>query len=97
MKVILSSAARRDIREIGDYIAKNSRAAATRYVDVLEGRCMGLGNVPLSCPVLFKLDPPVRRAVEGRYRILYSVRDDHLLIERIIAAARQIGSDDFSR
>ncbi len=78
MRIVFSRATKRDLREIGDHISENSREAANRFLNLLEARCLGLAKRPLRFRVVFPLDPPVRQAIHGRYRIFYSVRDDHV-------------------
>ncbi|WGM45608.1 hypothetical protein KOAAANKH_00471 [Brevundimonas sp. NIBR10] len=97
MRVVFSRATKRDLREIGDHISESSNEAANRFLDVLEARCLGLAKRPLRFRIVYSLDPPVRQAVEGRYRIFYSVREDHVLIERILSSSRHIDEGVFGR
>ena len=97
MRVVFSRATKRDLREIGDHISENSREAANRFLDRLEARCLGLATRPLRFRVVFPLDPPVRQAIHGRHRIFYSVRGDHVLIERILSSSRHIDEGVFDR
>ena len=57
---------------------------------------MGFASRPLRFLIAYSLDPPVRKIVEGRHRIFYSVREDHVLIERILSSARQIDTSAFN-
>ena len=97
MRVVISTAAKRDIREIGDHIARDSRQAANRFLDRIEARCLGLRTRPVRFLIAYSLNPPVRKIVDGCYRIFYSVREDHVLIERLLSSARQIDTSAFNR
>ena len=97
MRIVFSRDTKRDLREIGDHISESSNEAANRFLDVLEARCLGLTKRPLRFRIVYPLNPPVRQAIQGRYRIFYSVRDDHVLIERILASSRHIDEGVFDR
>lgn len=85
MKVSLTTPAKADLVEVGDWIAKDSPANALRFVDKLSEACVDLGALPERYPIH---EPSgVRRRPIGAYLILYRVTDD-VQILRIIHAAR---------
>lgn len=83
--------------EIGDYIASDNRRAAGRYLVSLQSECVGLARMPTRFPLAFDIDPPVRQRIHGRHYIFYSVRADHILIERVLDSARDISTAMFKR
>lgn len=97
MRVELSADARADIQDIADFIALDSRRAAFNYVEQIEQRCRALYRMPHRFPVAYPLDPPVRQRTLGRHYIFYSVRRDHVLIERVLDASRDISAAMFKR
>jgi toxin ParE1/3/4 len=88
--VTFSPKARQDLLDIGDYIAKDSRANARRFVDKLMERCQGIGNAPLGYPGREDLAPDLRMAAVGRYVIFFRVIDGAVRIERVLHAARNL-------
>ncbi|MFC5344942.1 type II toxin-antitoxin system RelE/ParE family toxin [Brevundimonas staleyi] len=97
MKVELSAEALTDIQGIADFIARDSRRAAFDYVERIEQRCRALRRMPQRFPIAFRLDPPVRQRTLGRHYIFYSVQPDHVLIERVLEASRDISAAMFRR
>ena len=53
--------------------------------------------MPARFPVAFQIDPPVRERIRGRHHIFYSVREDHVLIERVLDSARDVSKAMFKR
>ena len=97
MRVQLSAEAQADIQDIADFIARNSRRAAFDYVERIEQRCRSLYRMPQRFPIAYRLEPPVRRRNLGRHYIFYSVQRDHVLIERVLDASRDISAAMFKR
>ena len=96
MKVFIARQARSDIFAIGQYIAGENIGAADRMMDALEARCAGLKIFPDRFPVAYPDPNPVRRLSEGAYNIFYTVRADHVRIERGLHSALDIGEDILS-
>lgn len=91
MKLAFTPTARRDLQEIGDYIALDSRQQAMRFVITLERFCAKL----LSQPERYPLSPRhvergIRRAPHRDYLVFYRVRDGTVEILRVLHAARDI-------
>jgi toxin ParE1/3/4 len=88
--VTFSPKARQDLIDIGDYIARDSRANARRFITKLQDRCKRIGTAPLSYPSREDLASGLRMAPLGRYVIFYRVRDDTVRIERVLHGARNL-------
>ncbi len=84
-----SPEARRDLVEIGDYIALDSLANARRFVAKLRGQCIRIAKRPLAYP-LRDNEAGIRFAPLGRYLIFFRVTDDAVRIERVLHSARNL-------
>lgn len=93
----MSAEARDDIQAIADFIAIDSRRAATAYVDKIERCCRTPQRMPERFAIAFRLEPVVRQRILGRHYIFYSVRQDHVLIERVLDASRDLSPEMFKR
>jgi plasmid stabilization system protein ParE len=63
MKIVFSPAARQDLLEIGDYIARDNPTRALSFVDELEEACKGLLDAPLRVPLIQELTRGYRRRI----------------------------------
>ena len=88
--VTFSPKSRQDLLEIGDYIAKDSRANARRFVGKLMEQCQRIGQSPLGYSSREDLAPGLRMAPMGRYVIFFRVLDDMVRIERVLHGARDL-------
>ena len=88
--VTFSPKARQDLIDIGDYIARDSRANARRFVARLQGRCRQIGHAPLSYRSREDLASGLRMAPLGRYVIFFRMLDDTVRIERVLHGARNL-------
>ena len=88
--VTFSPKSRQDLLDIGDYIAKDSRANARRFVGKLMEQCKRIGNAPLGYAGREDLAPSLRMAALGRYVIFFRVIDGVVRIERILHGARNL-------
>jgi toxin ParE1/3/4 len=89
-RAIFSPASRRDLREILDYIAQDSRTRARRFVDKLEQKCELLARSPhlgFECEDLL---PGMRVWPVGRYLIFYRPAAAGIEIVRVVHGARDI-------
>ena len=87
-----SPKARQDLLEIGDYIARDSRANARRFVEKLIGQCRKIGQAPLSYPGREDLAAGLRMAALGHYVIFFRILGDQVRIERVLHGARDLPS-----
>jgi toxin ParE1/3/4 len=91
MKLAFTPIARDDLREIGDYIARDSRREAQRFVTALQEFCRTL----LVHPERYPLSPrhaaqAIRCARYRDYLIFYRIRDMTVEILRVLHAARDV-------
>jgi toxin ParE1/3/4 len=88
--VTFSPKSRQDLLDIGDYIAKDSRANAQRFVGKLIEQCQRIGRAPLGYVSREDLAPGLRMAALGRYVIFFRVNDGAIRIERVLHGARNL-------
>jgi toxin ParE1/3/4 len=89
MRVIFSADSKRDLAEIGAYIAGDSPGRALTFVRELRVLCVSLSDSPLRFPVVRKIGAfAMRRGILGNYLIFHAVRTDGIFIVRILHAAR---------
>ena len=93
MNLAFTPKARRDLQDIGDYIARDSRSQAMRFVAALERFCQKLLTQTERYPLLERhAARGIRRAPHKDYLVFYRVRGSVLEILRVLHAARDIGS-----
>jgi toxin ParE1/3/4 len=90
VKVAFSPKSRQDLLDIGDYIAKDSRANARLFVTGLVDQCHQIGLTPLGYASREDLAHDLRMAALGRYVIFFRVLDGTVRIERILHGARNL-------
>ncbi|WP_435020460.1 type II toxin-antitoxin system RelE/ParE family toxin [Tundrisphaera sp. TA3] len=102
-RVILQPQAERDIRDAARWILDHSKssAPALRWVRSIRSRIDTLKSTPFRCPV----DPDsedygtevrvlLHGGKRGRYRILFAIRDDAVIVLTVRHAARQSPGDE---
>jgi addiction module RelE/StbE family toxin len=92
VKVIWTEIAIEDLKLIHDYISKDSRFYADRFVQKLIKRVDQLENFPKPGRVVPEFNSEIiRELIEGNYRIIYKISDQNNIgIIRIHHAARQL-------
>lgn len=90
VQVTFSPKSRQDLFDIGDYIAKDSRPNARRFVDKLIDQCQRIGRGPLGYVSREDLAPGLRMAALGHYVIFFRVLDGSVRIERVLHGARNL-------
>jgi len=89
MNVVIPVHVRNELFWIALNVAQDNPAAADKLVDALEARCLKLGENPDRGTVIAtRKGVAIRRLVEGRYLIVYSVTADQVRIHRITHGAR---------
>ncbi|HEY4371295.1 MAG TPA: type II toxin-antitoxin system RelE/ParE family toxin [Burkholderiales bacterium] len=88
--VAFSPKALQDLRDIGDYIARDSRANARSFVGKLQQQCQRIGSAPLAYPAREDLAPGLRMAALERYVIFFRVTGGNIRIERVLHGARDL-------
>ncbi len=91
-----SNRAKFDLDDIWFSLASTNIELADRFVDQLELQVNGLMEFP-NCGVLrTDMTPNMRILVEGKYLVLYQIRDSMIVIVRIVHGARDLGDLDFT-
>ena len=88
--VTFSPKSRQDLIDIGDHIAKDSRANARRFVAKLMDQCQRIGIAPLAYTGREDLAPGLRMAPMGRYVVFFRVLGGTVRIERVLHGARDL-------
>ena len=91
VSIVWTDHAKEDLRSIFDYISKDSKFYASRYVDKLISRVGQLESNPRSGRIVpeFNRDE-IRELIEGNYRIVYRYRGDAVTVLRIHHSASQL-------
>ena len=91
VKVIWTDFAIEDLRLIHDYISKDSKRYADRFLEKLLERVDQLESFPKSGRVVpeFNINT-IREIIEGNYRIVYKISTTQIAIVRVHHAARQL-------
>jgi toxin ParE1/3/4 len=90
MRVELSRRSELDLEQIGDFIARDNPRRAVTFVRELRAQCNLLGLQPEMGAARPEYGSGIRIWPHDRYAVLYSVRDDHVLVERIVHGARDL-------
>ena len=78
-----------DLREIHEYISKDSKLYADRYVNKLFNRVDQLESHPRSGRVVPEYNNEfIRELIEGNYRIVYKIMQNTVSVLRVHHAAR---------
>lgn len=88
-RLVFSPVARRDLIEIGDYIAQDSRASARKFVAKLRDQCERISKMPSAYPLRDRT-AGIRYAPVGKYLIFFRVENNQVRIERVLHGARNL-------
>jgi addiction module RelE/StbE family toxin len=93
VKVVWTVFAIEDLKSIHDYISKDSKVYASRFVEKLMSRVDQLETNPKSGRIVpeFNIET-LRELIEGNYRIIYKIHGDFIGIVRVHHSARQLRS-----
>lgn len=83
-------AAETDLEDIWIHIAADEPQAADAFIDQFAERFEALRRSPHLGPDCSELAPDLRRFPTRGYVVFYSVRDDALVIERVLHGARDM-------
>jgi toxin ParE1/3/4 len=83
-----SSQAESDLDEIALFIAADNPRRALSFVAELREHCFTVAKQPMAYPLREEYGAGVRLTLLGKYLIFHAVRDDALVIERIVHGAR---------
>ncbi len=89
--VVWTDFAIEDLRSIHEYISKDSKRYADRFVEKLLERVGQLESFPKSGRIVPEFNQvSVREIIEGNYRIIYKISSNQIAIVRVHHAARQL-------
>ncbi len=91
VKLIWTEFAVEDLRLIHEYISRDSKRYADRFIEKLINRIDQPESFPKSGRVVpeFNLES-IRELIEGNYRIIYKISTSEVAIIRVHHAARQL-------
>lgn len=91
----ISLLAEADLREIGDYIARDNPKRAESFIDELLAHGEKIAAMPTAYVAREELAPGLRTCAHQRYIIFFRIIPSGARIERIINAARDLTTIDF--
>lgn len=84
----LQPQAEADLREIGDYIAQDNRAAAKQLIESIHEKCELLTHFPDMGQPRHDVSEELRHFPVGRYLILYRITERSLEVVRVLHSTR---------
>ena len=91
VKIIWTEFAIEDLKSIHEYISKDSKVYADRFIEKLISRVDQLESNPHSGRVVPEFNIEIiRELIEGNYRIIYKINADFVGIVRVHHSARQL-------
>jgi toxin ParE1/3/4 len=90
MRPRFSPTARRDLRQILDYITQDKPIAAAEWVAKIEERCWQLAQFPYTGTACPDLLPNLRCASVGAYVIFFLPQNDGIKVVRVVHGARDV-------
>lgn len=90
-RVEITRIAESDIREIFEYISRDNKAAAIKWVEEIEKQIETLENFPLRCSIISEtqeLGEEYRYLTYGNYRTIFRIEGSKVIIMRVIHSAR---------
>ncbi len=89
--------AMRDLEQIATYIARDNPKAAREWVANLRKTAEDAARMPMSARIVPEIQrDDVREVFLRSYRIVYGVRDDHILVLTVFGGGRQLPNDALS-
>lgn len=89
---VFSPLAVHDLEDILEYIARDNRNAAVRFIETLKDTCGTLSRFPLLGARRDYLAEGLRVFGVGNFAIYYRIEPDVVRIERVLHGARDIDS-----
>jgi addiction module RelE/StbE family toxin len=91
VKVIWTQLALDDLKAIHEYISKDSKTYADRFIQKLIGRVDQLELFPQSGRVVPEFDSEtLRELIEGNYRIVYKTMPGYVAVIRVHHSSRNL-------
>lgn len=98
--VEITRIAESDIKDIFDYILKDKKLAATKWIKEIERQIDSLGNFPLRCPIIpegQEMGRKYRHIIYGNYRSIFKIEGTRVIIMRVIHSARLLDLQIFEK
>lgn len=89
-RLLLTPAAKQDLRDIWRYLSQQNEAAADRLLDRLERRMEELRNYPELGPSREEVQPRLRHLLAAPYLILYQLEEGVVVVGRVIDGRRDL-------
>lgn len=99
-RVEITAIAESDIKDIFEYICRDNRTAAVKWIDEIDRQIDTLGKFPLRCPIIPEeqdLGGKYRHLVYGNYRTIFKVKETKVIIMRVIHSARLLDLQIFEK
>jgi plasmid stabilization system protein ParE len=91
-QIQVATQARKDIGEAYDWLFEQSQVAADRWFIELSNAIDSLEHFPNRCPIApeskYFLNGVLRQLLHGKYRIIFTVRDDQVMVLHVRHASR---------
>jgi len=90
-QVEITKIAGSDIQEIFQYILRDNKKAAIKWVEEIERQIDRLENFPMRCPIIAEaqeLEEEYRHLIYGNYRTIFRIEESKVIIMRVIHGAR---------
>jgi toxin ParE1/3/4 len=88
MKVVFTRAARADLEDIGNYIARGNPRRALSFARELRAAALALADTPQAFPLVPRHEHHGIRRPAGNYLIFYRIEAERLVIVRVLHGAR---------
>ena len=93
MRVVITAAAKADLRAIGEIIRPHNPARAATFIDELVERCQDLADMPRAFPLVPRYEEwSIRRRVHRDYLIFYRVSGDRVEVIHVLNGAQDYES-----
>ncbi|MCB9946324.1 MAG: type II toxin-antitoxin system RelE/ParE family toxin [Rhodospirillaceae bacterium] len=89
-RLVFRPEAERDLYELHTFIAQDNLAAADQFAERVERRCREIQTMPFAGRPRDRLKKGLRSVTFRNYIILYRVRNDAVVILRVIHGRRRI-------
>jgi toxin ParE1/3/4 len=94
--VIWSRPAKSDLRQIHDFIARDSRVYAQKVVNAIIGKSALLDTFPKMGRIVPEMDnPEIREIFIYCYRLIYEIKTEQIQVLALIHVKRNLESDVF--
>ena len=98
--VQITRIAESDIQKIFEYISRDTKSAAIKWVKEIKQQIDTLENFPLRCliiPEAQELGKKYRHIIYGNYRTIFRIEGSEVIIMRIIHSARLLDLQVFNK